>query len=217
MRDKNNISVVIADDHPMMLKGLYDELHGNNYNVVGQATDGMKALELIIRHNPTIALLDIDMPLLTGFEVIKTAKQKGVDTKFIILSFLKEKEYIARAKSLQINGYLLKEDSFAEVEQCIASVLDGKESFSPSFAASSLADASEELKKIKNLTPSEKTILKLVAQQKTSQEIAETLFISIRTVEKHRSNIITKLNLENTTANTLTNWAYLHKDLIKEA
>ena len=96
-------------------------------------------------------------------------------------------------------------------------MLDGKESFSPSFAASSLADASEELKKIKNLTPSEKTILKLVAQQKTSQEIAETLFISIRTVEKHRSNIITKLDLENTTANTLTNWAYLHKDLIKEA
>ena len=76
MIDKKNVSTVIADDHPMILKGLYDELTANNYNVVGQATNGMKALELILTHNPTIALLDIDMPLLTGFEVIKWPSKK---------------------------------------------------------------------------------------------------------------------------------------------
>lgn len=216
MLEKSKISVVIADDHPMILKGLHDELQANNYNVLGQAANGMQALELILTHNPTIALLDIDMPLLTGFEVIKMAKQKKVDTKFIILSFHKENDYLSQAKALQINGYLLKEDSFSEIEDCIQCVLNNDVCFSRSFAASSLATVSEDLKKIKHLTSSEKTILKFVAEQMSSSEIAEQLFISIRTVEKHRSNILMKLEIENTTTNALTNWAYLHKNVIKE-
>ncbi|CAM3512561.1 response regulator [Aequorivita lipolytica] len=216
MIDKKNISIVIADDHPMILKGLNDELSASNYNVLAQAANGMQALEAILTHNPTIALLDIDMPLLTGFEVIKMAKQKAVDTKFIILSFHKENEYISQAKTLQINGYLLKEDSFSEIEECIQEGLKGNIYFSRSFAPSSLAIVSEDLKKIKYLTSSEKTILKLVAEKMSSGEIAEKLFISIRTVEKHRSNIIMKLEIENTTTNALTNWAYLHKNVIKE-
>ncbi|MAO48523.1 MAG: DNA-binding response regulator [Aequorivita sp.] len=216
MFDKKDISIVIADDHPMILKGLHDELKAHNYNILGQAANGMQALELILTHNPTLALLDIDMPLLTGFEVIKMAKQKKVDTKFIILSFHKENDYLIQAKALQINGYLLKEDSFLEIENCIESVMNGEICFSSSFAASSLATVSEEMKRIKLLTPSEKTILKLVAEQTSSSEIAEKLFISIRTVEKHRSNIIMKLEIENTTSNALTNWAYLHKNLIME-
>lgn len=216
MLEKSKISVVIADDHPMILKGLHDELQANNYNVLGQAANGMQALELILTHNPTIALLDIDMPLLTGFEVIKMSKQKKVDTKFIILSFHKENDYLSQAKALQINGYLLKEDSFSEIEDCIQCVLNNDVCFSRSFDASSLVTVSEDLKKIKHLTSSEKTILKLVAEQMSSSEIAEKLFISIRTVEKHRSNIIMKLEIENTTTNALTNWAYLHKNVIKE-
>src|SRR5690606_8569661 len=216
MIDKKNISTVIADDHPMILKGLNDELTANNYNVVGQAANGMQALELILIHNPIIALLDIDMPLLTGFEVIKMAKQKKVDTKFIILSFHKENEYISQAKALQINGYLLKEDSFSEIEECIRCVLNNEVYFSRSFIPSSLAIVSEDLKKIKHLTSSEKTILKLVSEQLTSSEIAEKLFISIRTVEKHRSNIIMKREKEKTTSNALTNWAYLNRNVIKE-
>lgn len=216
MLDKKNISIVIADDHPMILKGLHDELMGNNYNIVAKAANGMEALEAILTHNPTIALLDIDMPFLTGFEVIKMSKQKGVDTKFIILSFHKESEYISQAKALQINGYLLKEDSFSEIEECIECVMNDGVCFSRSFAPSSLASVSEELKKIKLLTSSEKTILKLVAEQLSSSEIAEKLFISIRTVEKHRSNIIMKLELENTATNALTTWAYINRNVIKE-
>ena len=212
---RKNISIVIADDHPMILKGLHDELKSNNYNVVGQAVNGMQALELILTKKPIIALLDIDMPLLTGFEVIKMAKEKEVDTKFIILSFHKESDYISRAKALQINGYLLKEDSFLEIDECIETVLNGDTYFSKAFTASTLAIISEELKKIKYLTSSEKTILKLVAQQMSTNEIADSLFISSRTVEKHRSNIITKLELENTT-NALTNWAYLNRNVIKD-
>ncbi len=211
-----DISIVIADDHPMILKGLYDEFTSNKYNVVGQAANGMQALELILTHHPDIALLDIDMPLLTGFEVIKMAKQKNVPTKFIVLSFHKENEYVSQAKALQINGYLLKEDPFSEIEECIKVVAGNETYFSRSFVPSSLVSVSEELKKIKHLTFSEKTILKLVSEQMSSSEIAEKLFISIRTVEKHRSNIIMKLDLENTHANVLTNWAYANRNLIKE-
>jgi YesN/AraC family two-component response regulator len=92
MIEKENFTIVIADDHPMLLKGLHEELVKNNYNVVGQGATGMQALELILKHEPTVALLDIDMPILTGFEVIKTAKEKGSKTKFIVLSFHKEAE-----------------------------------------------------------------------------------------------------------------------------
>lgn len=213
---KKDISIIIADDHPMILKGLNDELVENGYNVIDQAVTGMQALELILKHNPTLALLDIDIPILTGFEVIKMAKEKEVDTKFIVLSFHKENDYIYKAKALQINGYLLKEDSFFEIERCIEKVLDGEICFSKSFEPASLQLVSEELKKINHLTSSEKTILKLVAQQMSNNDIAETLFISSRTVEKHRSNIITKLEIEHTTSNSLTNWAYLYKTVIKE-
>ena len=76
MTKKEDISLIIADDHPMLLKGLYKELSANKYNVIAQATDGMKALELILKLQPEIAFLDIDMPLLTGFEVVKMAKEK---------------------------------------------------------------------------------------------------------------------------------------------
>jgi len=215
MIKKKDISIVIADDHPMILKGLNDELLAYNYNVVGQAVNGRQALELILEKKPTLALLDIDMPFLTGFEVIKLAKEQEIDTKFIVLSFHKENDYISQAKALQINGYLLKEDSFSEIEDCIQCVLNNSVYFSRAFKPGSLESVSEELRRVKHLTSSEKTVLKLVSQQMSSILIAETLFISIRTVEKHRSNIITKLELENTT-NTLTNWAYIHRKLIKE-
>lgn len=212
---KKDIHIVIADDHPMLLKGLYEELINNSYKVVGQAKNGNQALSLILLHKPDIALLDIDMPDLSGFEVIKAAKKKGSNTKFIILSFHKEKDYITKAKSLQINGYLLKEDSFFEIEQCIKEVLDNKQYFSRSFNKSNLINASLEIQKLQLLTPSEITILKLIAQQNSTSQIAETLYVSSRTVEKHRSNIILKLELESG-PNSLSHWALINKLIILE-
>lgn len=214
MLDKKEITIVIADDHPMILKGLYKEFTENGYNVIGQASNGKQALDLIKSKKPHIAFLDIDMPLLTGFEVIKMVKKENINTKFILLSFHKEKNYVIQAKALQINGYLLKEDSFFEIERCMEKVLNGEVCFSKTFEASSLKSVSKEMEKIQALTSSEKTIIKLIAKQMSTNEIAETLFISSRTVEKHRSNIIAKLELENGT-NVLTNWSSLNKKLIQ--
>lgn len=215
MIKKEDISLVIADDHPMLLKGLYDELTTNMYTIIGQARDGMQALELILKLKPTIALLDIDMPVLTGFEVVKMAKDKSITTKFIILSYHKEVDYIAKAKSLGVKGYLLKEDSFFEIERCMEAVLKDEIYFSQSFHSSSLKNANEELKKIKLLTPSEISILKLIIQGTSNVELAEILGVSKRTIEKHRSNIIHKLDIEGGT-NSVTNWALRNKDIISD-
>lgn len=210
---KKDVSVVIADDHPMLLKGLLDELSLNEYNVIGAATNGMEALEQILTKDPVLALLDIDMPFLTGFEVVKMAREKGSGTKFIMLSFHKETEYISQAKALQIDGYLLKEDSFSEIEKCMSTVLKNESYFSSSFEIKVLENASEEIKKLKLLTPSQITILKLVSQQSSNIEIANNLSVSIRTIEKHRSNIKAKLNLGSGT-NSLSSWAVTNKNII---
>jgi len=114
---------------------------------------------------------------------------------------------------LQIDGYLLKEDSFAEIEKCMSTVLKNESYFSTSFETKVLINASEEIKKLKLLTPSEITILKWVSQQSSNIEIAKNLSVSIRTIEKHRSNIIAKLNIGNT-ANTLSGWAVTNKNII---
>lgn len=215
MNQSKDFNIVIADDHPMLLKGLYEELTANGYNVIAQASDGVQALRIILKNNPEIAFLDIDMPLMTGFEVIKTAIDKGVKTKFIVLSFHREVEYIKNAKALQISGYLLKEDSFFDIERAIDCALKGTHYFSRSFEANTLQSASNELKKIELLTPSERTILKLIAQQQSTKEISDSLSISSRTVEKHRSNIINKLDLSKET-NTLITWALVNKMTILE-
>ncbi|WP_299890999.1 response regulator transcription factor [uncultured Lacinutrix sp.] len=211
--NKKNITLVIADDHPMLLKGLNDELQSNGYSIIGQANDGIQALEIVLKLQPQIALLDIDMPLLTGFEVIKMAREKGSKTKFIILSFHKESYYIVQAKTFQIDGYLLKEDTFFEIENCIKEVLSGHVYFSKSIDDQPINLATEELRRLKLLTLSEAKILKLIAQEISNQDIADSLSLSIRTIEKHRSNIIDKLNLKKEN-NTLTNWALVNRSVI---
>ncbi|CAM1344884.1 response regulator [Tenacibaculum amylolyticum] len=211
--NKKEITIVTADDHPILLKGLCDELTSNGYKILAQATNGIQALELILKEAPVLAFLDIDMPILNGFEVIKMAREKGAKTKFIILSFHKEPYYIVQAKAFQIDGYLLKEDTFFEIEHCIDQVLQGNTYFSKSIDKEPIQFASEELKKLNLLTPSESKILKMIAKETSNKEIADMLSLSVRTIEKHRSNIIDKLGLQKGN-NTLTNWVLLNKNVV---
>ena len=213
MINKESTSIVVADDHPVLLKGLIEELSANGYNVVGNASNGTQALEQVLSLDPIIALLDIDMPILSGFEVVKTAKEKGSSTKFIMFSYHKESEFVVQAKSLQIDGYLLKEDSFSEIEKCIDMVVNGVEFFSAAFSPNMLRNATEEMVKLNWLTTSELTILKLIAGRETNVQIAEKLSVSIRTIEKHRSNIIAKL-WKKKGNNSLSSWAITNKSLI---
>jgi two-component system nitrate/nitrite response regulator NarL len=213
MIEKINVSIVIADDHPVLLKGLMEELIANGYNVVGNAINGIEALERVLSFKPTIALLDIDMPFLNGFEVVKTAKKKGSITKFIMFSYHRQAEFVLQAKSLQIDGYLLKEDSFLEIERCMDMVINGNKFISSAFNSNMLKDVSDDILKLNWLTTSEMTILKLIAQQETTVQIAETLSVSIRTIDKHRSNIKQKL-WPKKSSNSLIFWAISNKFLI---
>ncbi|MDC1379629.1 response regulator transcription factor [Algibacter sp.] len=213
MVDKD-FTIVIADDHPMLLNGLYEALVSNGYNVIGKAQNGTEALQLILELKPTLAILDVEMPFMTGFEVIKYIKEKNIPTKFIIQTLHKNLEYITLALSLKIEGYLLKEDPFTAIEMCMEKVLNNESYFSDSIDSNGLLNATNEFKNLKLLTPSELVILKLISKQASTNVIAESLFVSTRTIEKHRSNIIDKLGLGGGEQNSLSYWAITHVKVI---
>ncbi|MCG2430592.1 response regulator [Aequorivita xiaoshiensis] len=208
---KHKHSIIIADDHPLLLKGLSDFLIEKNYNLIGSGNDGREAYNLIVKENPDIAIIDIQMPYMSGIEIAQKCKGlEGIDTKIVLITLHKEKELYQKAQELNIFGYILKEFALDEIENCIKTVSKGEPFFSNRIME--LIDINPvENNDLKKLTPSEKKILKLIANDKTNKEIASLLFISYRTVEKHRSNIINKLNLEAKT-NSLLIWAKENHD-----
>ena len=208
-----NLTIIVADDHPMLLKGLTEELIANDYNVIDTALNGAIALELITKLNPDIAILDVEMPLLTGFEVIKKCEDKNLKTKFIVLTSYEESRYIFNAKTLNISGYLLKYEPFHEIQKCINAVFKGNRYYSSTFNDVFNKEISPKIQKIKLLSPSERTIIRLIANNKSSKEISESLLISIRTVQKHRSNIINKLDLSSD-QDALSNWVSTNRLLL---
>lgn len=198
-------TIITADDHPLLLKGLNDFLTEKKFNIIGSGINGQEAYDLIVKEKPDIAILDIQMPLMTGLDVAKECKLNNIKTKIILITFHKEKVLYQKANELNIFGYILKEFAIEEIETCIKSVTDGIPYFSPKIK-DLLGINPYKDSYFNNLTPSEKKILKLIVKDKTNKEIASLLFISYRTVEKHRSNIITKLKLEHRT-NSLLKWA----------
>jgi two-component system nitrate/nitrite response regulator NarL len=181
--------------------------------VIDTAENGAIALDKIMELQPTIAILDEEMPRLTGFEVIKKCKEKQIKTKFIILTSHKEKAFIYQAKKLNISGYIIKDEPFNELHNCIQSISKGESYFSAVFNSVFDDEVAPQIKKIKLLSPSERTIVRLVAQEKSSKDIGELLSLSSRTIEKHRSNIIKKLGLVQE-KDILTIWAKEHLEFV---
>ncbi|EDM45619.1 putative nitrate/nitrite DNA-binding response regulator [unidentified eubacterium SCB49] len=209
---KNQIKILVADDHPLLLKGLLQELQAAGYNTTG-ANNSIEALNYIAKNDIDIAILDIEMPDLNGFEIIKKAKTQENATKFIILTSHKEKGFVVSASKLNISGYLLKDEPFSEINRCIKAVLKGDTYFSTTFTSIFNHSIAPELNRLKLLSSSEKTIIKLVTQKKSTKDIAEILSISPRTVDKHRSNIIDKLGLMKG-IDSLSIWTQENKEII---
>lgn len=210
MNENTLPSIIIADDHPLLLKGLSDFLVEKGYNLIGKGNDGREAYNLITQKKPDIAILDIQMPYLSGLEIAQQCKEHEIPTKIVLITLHKEKELYQKAQELNIFGYILKEFALEEIENCIKTVSEGMPFFSDRIKEL-IGVVFLENSELNSLTPSEKKILKLIAQDKTNKEIASQLFISYRTVEKHRSNIITKLNIEPKT-NSLLIWAKENHD-----
>ncbi len=210
MEDK--IKLLLADDHPILLNGLADYVQNiDNCAVMAQVSNGMQALNTIIEQEIDIAILDIDMPYFSGLEVVKKVKSIGKETKMVILTLHKEKDLFEEAKNLGCHGYLLKEFALDEIKECIQTVQEGDFYFSNKL--NDVLETKETIPEYDSFTPTEKKVLQLVSQAKTSSEISELLFISKKTVENHRSNICKKLKLEGG-HNSLLKWAIEKKDLL---
>ena len=193
------IKLVIADDHPVFLKGLIDVIReDNSLDVLSYASDGEQALNQILASRPDVAILDINMPGLNGFEVVKKLGDNNSTTKIIFLTMHKEEDIFNKALDIGVMGYILKENASEDIMECIKTVAETKHYISPiisDYLINRTSYTSAKKNNIEKLTCMEKNILKQISNKKTSKEIAETLFISIRTVENHRMNICNKLEL----------------------
>ncbi len=189
-----NASIIIADDHPLILKGLNDFLLEKQYTILACAKNGKEAFEFIEEHSPDIAILDIQMPFLTGLQIAQKCQELKLETKIILITFEKDETIYNQAKKLGVYGYILKEFALEEIENCIASVMKNKAYFSPELLT--YLEIEEVPEELELLTPTEKEVLKLIAQNKTAKEIGNILFASYRTIEKHKQHIIDKLDLE---------------------
>ena len=199
--------IVLADDHVLVRQGLRRILEGMaDLEVTGEAGDGLELLDLLRQVTPDLVVLDIFMPKLRGIEAIREIKLIHPEVNVLILTMHKDKEYLYLALAEGAKGYLLKEDADEELFSAIEKIRQGKTYVSPCFSEvliDHLAQLGRGDKKpvfgIDPLTTRERQILKLIAEGKSSKEIADLLFISVRTVDNHRANMMEKLNLKKAT------------------
>jgi DNA-binding NarL/FixJ family response regulator len=196
--------IVLADDHVLVRQGLKRIINGTkDLEVIGEASDGIDLIELLGRVNPKMVIMDISMPRLRGIEAIPEIKRIRPEAKVLILTMHRDKEYLYLALSSGAMGYVLKEDADQELFTAIEKLRQGKTYVSPQFSDELLDDLVHVGKgegkpslEIDSLTPRERQIVKLIAEGRSSKEIGDLLFISPRTVENHRANIMEKLNIK---------------------
>jgi len=200
-------TIVLADDHVLVRQGLRRILAERaDLEVVGESSDGLELLNLLNHVIPDMVILDIFMPNLRGIEAIHEIKKIHPDVKVLILTMHRDKEYLYLALSAGAKGYLLKEDADKELFSAIEKVRQGKTYISPFFSEEVVDDLvqigrgdAKTIFETDPLTPREREVLKLVAEGKSSKEIANLLFISASTVSNHRASIMEKLNLNKAT------------------
>ena len=199
-----SIKLFLVEDHGLIRGGIKSLLPEANYNIIGEFDRPRLAIESIESGNiPEIIVMDISLPEMTGLEASRILKEKYPDIKIIILSMHKEEEYVMECVNLDIMGYVVKDSIGDEIRQAIDKVNGGSKYFSKEVINIALnvhqkrKSRKKELDEI-NLTKREKEVLILIADGKTNNEVAEQLFISERTVEAHRANIMKKVGARNT-------------------
>jgi DNA-binding NarL/FixJ family response regulator len=213
------VKILLADDHPIFREGLRKIIQQEkSFMVIDCSGDGNQALEIIRKNKPDVAVLDISMPGLTGLKIAKVIADENLPTLPIILTMYNDEEYLDEAMENDVKGYLLKETTTNEIIDCIKTVLQGGFYISKELTdyiiknKKNKSSKNEILKQLEKLTPSERQILKLISENKTSAQIAKELFVSFRTIQNHRTNISHKLNLAG--YNKLLLFALEHRALL---
>jgi two-component system, NarL family, response regulator NreC len=214
----NKYRVVIAEDHTILREGVRSLLSSNpDLRIVDEASDGRQALRSVEEHKPDLFITDLSMPRMSGVDVIKSVKKKSPQTKVLVLTVHKTEEYILATFRAGADGYLLKDSTYAELALAVKYVLNGKRYISPGISDKIMAGyldgktPLEEGSSLDMLTAREREILKLIAEGFKNKDIARDLCISIKTVEKHRANLMEKLDLHS--AQALTAYA-IEKGLV---
>jgi DNA-binding NarL/FixJ family response regulator len=214
-----NIKVIIADDHPVMRSGVKSVLLKDpNIEILAEAKDGEEAYNLILKHQPDVALIDVEMPKMTGLEIVRRISTENIKTRFIFLTMYKDEDMFNEALDVGAFGYVLKENAVEDVLESIKIVAKGRYYISPIISGylvnrlNKLNTLSQKSPSINDLTKTERIILKNISLEKTTQQIAHELHISYKTVENHRNNISKKLNLHGT--HSLVKFAINNKSLL---
>ncbi|NUQ81866.1 MAG: response regulator transcription factor [Bacteroidetes bacterium] len=200
------LSILIADDHELVRKGLRHFLDSLARFDITEAPDGLTAYNLICTSKPAIAILDVQMPGMTGLEIAAAVSSQKEPVKIILLTMFKDESAFNRALDSGVRGYILKENTVNEILDSINRVLEGGHYVSPALNSFLVNRTTRQtgtdswVPSSESLTNSEIRVLKLLATMKTNQEIAEDLSVSIKTIHNHRNNICVKLGLRGTHA-----------------
>ena len=194
------ITVIIADDHPLFRRGLVEVLEAENaFRIIAEAADGGDALALIERHVPVIALLDVNMPGMSGLEIAERVRALELPSAVVLLTMYREPAIFRRALDAGVKGYVLKDSAVVEIVACLHTVAAGRAYISPVLSTELLARRAElttpAARALATLTPAEQPVLQLIARGHTSAEIATILGKSIKTIDNHRSHICQKMGL----------------------
>ena len=195
------VRILIADDHKILREGLKSLLEKQpEFAVVAEAQDGLSAISEAKKHKPDIAILDIGMPDLNGIEVTRRIRSEMAETRVIALSMHADRRFVMGILEAGANGYLLKDSAFAELITAVTAVAKGKMYLSPSIAETVVKNSLEKLDRTDEgssvlLSGREREVLQMIAEGKSTKEIALKLFVSTKTVETHRKQIMDKLNI----------------------
>ncbi len=194
------MKVILADDHHLVRSGIRALLESiGGVSVVAETGDGREALELIQQHRPDVALLDITMPGLNGLEVAARVRESSPRTRVIVLSMHAGETYVAQALSVGVAGYLLKDSAVSDLQAALEAVGRGGTFLSPAIsqqvAASHLRGGSRSADPLQGLSPRQREVLQLIAEGRSTKEIAFDLSLSIKTVETHRAQIMERLQI----------------------
>jgi DNA-binding NarL/FixJ family response regulator len=205
-----NLKIVLAEDHTILREGLRALLSADpNFKIIGEARDGREAVHCVEKLAPDLLLMDLSMPRMSGMDAIREIKKRFPEIKIIALTVHKTEEYLLTTLQAGADGYVLKDATHEELVMAIKSVMGGKCYLSPGVSEKVIEgylvgkESNRSLSTWETLSQREREVLKLIAEGYKNKEIAEDLCISLKTVEKHRANLMKKLDLHNAAALTV--------------